>query len=149
LDSTDNDWFITGIQFEIGDQATDFEHLPFDVQLQRCLRYYYDLASTGVFTDDATYIAMAAAYTSAYMLAFCHFPVPMRVEPSLTTTNASDTFQFYRNGGGDALDDLFMSGASSKVGAMLANSTDVSSTVGHAGGLYMAASKICNFNAEL
>lgn len=149
LDSTSNNFYLTGVQLEVGDQATDFEHLPIDVQLQRCMRYYYDLASTGIFTDDATYIAMAAAYTSAYMLAFCHFPVPMRVEPTLTTTNASDTFQFYRNGGGDALDDLFMSGASSKVGAMLANSTDVSSTAGHAGGLYIAASKICNFNAEL
>ena len=39
LDSTSNDWFITGIQFEIGDQATDFEHLPIDIQLQRCQRY--------------------------------------------------------------------------------------------------------------
>jgi hypothetical protein len=49
LDSTDNNWFITGIQFEIGDQATDFEHLPFDVQLQRCQRY----CQKWDFTDSA------------------------------------------------------------------------------------------------
>ena len=49
LDSTSNDWFITGIQFEIGDQATDFEHLPFDVQLQRCQRY----CQKWDFTDSA------------------------------------------------------------------------------------------------
>ena len=149
LSSTDNDLFLTGVQLEIGDAATDFEHLPRDVQLNRCLRYYYDLASTGEFTDDATYIAMAAAYTSAYVLAFCHFPVPMRAEPTLTTTNATDTFTFFRNGAGNGLDDLFISGASSAVGAMLANSTDVSGTAGHAGGLYMSASKICNFSSEL
>ena len=42
-----------------------------------------------------------------------------------------------------------MSGASSKVGAMLANSTDASGPVGHGGGLFLNADKICNFSAEL
>ena len=154
LSSTDNDLFLTGVQLEIGDTATDFEHLPRDVQLNRCLRYYYDLASTGEFTDAATYICMGTYYTAAYFLGFCHFPVPMRAEPTLTTTNASNTFYFYTggstgNGVGDGLDDLFMSGASSKVGAMLANSTDASGPVGYAGGLFLSADKICNFSAEL
>ena len=36
--STSNNWYITGVQWEVGDAATDFEFLPFDVQLQRCLR---------------------------------------------------------------------------------------------------------------
>ena len=39
-DSTSNEWYITGIQLEVGETATDFEHLPFDVQFQRCLRYF-------------------------------------------------------------------------------------------------------------
>jgi len=39
-DNTSNEWYITGIQFEVGDTATDFEYLPFDVQLQRCQRYF-------------------------------------------------------------------------------------------------------------
>ena len=154
LSSTDNDLFLTGVQLEIGDAATDFEHLPRDVQLNRCLRYYYDLASTGEFTDAATYISMGAYYTAAYVLSFCHFPVPMRAEPTLTTTNASNTFYFYTggstgNGVGDGLDDLFMSGASSAVGAMLANSTDASGPVGYAGGIFLNADKICNFSSEL
>ena len=154
LSSTDNDLFLTGVQLEIGDAATDFEHLPRDVQLNRCLRYYYDLASTGEFTDAATYISMGAYYTAAYFLSFCHFPVPMRAEPTLTTTNASNTFYFYTggstgNGVGDGLDDLFMSGASSAVGAMLANSTDASGPVGYAGGIFLNADKICNFSSEL
>jgi hypothetical protein len=38
-DSTSNEWYITGIQLEVGEIATDFEHLPFDVQLMRCQRY--------------------------------------------------------------------------------------------------------------
>jgi len=35
-----NVWLITGIQFEIGTVATPFEHLPYDMQLIRCQRYY-------------------------------------------------------------------------------------------------------------
>jgi len=38
-DHTDNNFFLTGVQLEVGDTATDFEHLPFDVQRQRCYRY--------------------------------------------------------------------------------------------------------------
>ena len=40
FDSTDNNFFLTGVQLEIGDTASDFEHLPHDVQLQRCQRYF-------------------------------------------------------------------------------------------------------------
>ena len=67
LDNTSNEFYITGVQLESGTAASDFEFLPHDANLNRCLRYYYDLASTGEFTDDATYIAMASAYTSAYV----------------------------------------------------------------------------------
>lgn len=39
-DSTSNDWYITGVQAEIGDTATDFEHRLYGDELRRCLRYY-------------------------------------------------------------------------------------------------------------
>ena len=39
-DSTSNELYITGIQWEAGTSATDFEHLPFDINLKRCERYY-------------------------------------------------------------------------------------------------------------
>ena len=39
-DSTANEWYITGVQLEAGTTASDFEFLPVDVNLQRCLRYY-------------------------------------------------------------------------------------------------------------
>ena len=147
--STDNNILITAIQLEVGDDASDFEHLPFDVQLRRCLRYFLDLSSTGVLNNAASYIAQACYYTSGLCMGFCHFPVPMRVEPSLTTSNSSNSFYMYANGSGDGLDDLYISGASSKVGGMLANQTDASGTAGHGGGLYVVADRICNLSAEL
>ena len=39
-DSTSNDWYITGVQLEVGDTATPFEHLTFDEQSSLCKRYY-------------------------------------------------------------------------------------------------------------
>jgi len=39
-DSTDNEWYITGVQLEAGTSASDFEFLPHDVNLQRCERYF-------------------------------------------------------------------------------------------------------------
>ena len=42
-DSTSNEWYITGAQLETGQVASDFEFLPTDVNLRRCLRYYEEL----------------------------------------------------------------------------------------------------------
>ena len=38
-DSTSNDWYITGIQLEVGDKATPFEHLSYGESLALCERY--------------------------------------------------------------------------------------------------------------
>ena len=45
-DSTDNEWYITGVQLEAGETASDFEFLPHDVNLARCQRYFTKLHGT-------------------------------------------------------------------------------------------------------
>ena len=40
FDSTSNDFYITGIQLEVGDTATSFEHRSFGEEEDRCMRYY-------------------------------------------------------------------------------------------------------------
>ena len=45
-DSTSNDWYVTGVQLEAGTSASDFEFLPFDVNQQRCQRYYFKTGGT-------------------------------------------------------------------------------------------------------
>ena len=150
LSSTDNDLFLTGVQLKVGDQATDFEHLPPDVQLTRCLRYYYDLASTGIISPGApTYMCNCSYWNSGQVFGFLHFPTVMRTEPTLTTTNATNTFYAYVNGSGDGLDDLSLNSQSNFAGVMVQNNTDASGTGGQAGGLYLNSGKICNFSAEL
>jgi len=39
-DSTSNDWEITGVQLEVGSEATPFEHRSFGDELLRCKRYF-------------------------------------------------------------------------------------------------------------
>jgi hypothetical protein len=38
-DSTSNEWYVTGVQLEVGTAASDFEFLPYDVNRARCERY--------------------------------------------------------------------------------------------------------------
>ncbi len=40
LDNTSNDFYLTGVQMELGDYGTDFEHLPYETELAKCQRYH-------------------------------------------------------------------------------------------------------------
>jgi len=84
--SASNDFFITGVQLEVGDTATDFEHLPHDVQLQRCQRYCAVLGGTHETT--ATFGTIGVGYVTASTQAFITYQhiVPMRGLPSETTS---------------------------------------------------------------
>jgi len=40
FDSTSRTFFLTGVQLEVGQNCTEFEHEPFDVTLKKCYRYF-------------------------------------------------------------------------------------------------------------
>ena len=40
FDSTDNNFWITGVQLEVGDTATSFEHRSYGEELNLCMRYF-------------------------------------------------------------------------------------------------------------
>ena len=78
-----------------------------------------------------------------------NLPTAMRTEPTLTTSNASDSFIFYRDNAGDNMDDLSLNGSSSAICVTVGNNSDVSGTSGMAGGLLVSSGSICNISAEL
>ena len=40
MDNTNNELYITGLQIEVGDTPTSFEHISYGEELRRCERYY-------------------------------------------------------------------------------------------------------------
>ena len=47
MDSDANNWYITGIQLEVGETATPFEHEDYGTTLAKCMRYY-QLVDNGI-----------------------------------------------------------------------------------------------------
>jgi hypothetical protein len=81
-DSTSNEWYITGVQLEVGTTASDFEFLPYDVNLQRCQRYCY--AVNGVSSDETSLVASGLITGTANAKIDIVSPVPMRTYPSIS-----------------------------------------------------------------
>ena len=81
-DSTSNEWYVTGIQLEAGSVASDFEFLPYDVNLRRCLRYYYQ--------DDLRINLNTQRVSDGQRVAYKAFPVPMRASPTFTATESTE-----------------------------------------------------------
>ena len=85
-DSTDNEWYVTGIQLEAGSVASDFEFLPYDVNEERCFRYFYKKVADGSAVDNLILSSDYNNSTSNFWLTFFH-PKKLRAEP--TYGNAS------------------------------------------------------------
>jgi len=81
-DSTDNEWFITGVQLEVGSAASDFEFLPYDVNLQRCQRYCYTYANYGA-GDVSGNRAFSSQYAVGSMV-HIHYPTQLRANPTIS-----------------------------------------------------------------
>tara|TARA_R110000851_G_scaffold50771_1_gene121200 strand:- start:134 stop:1234 length:1101 start_codon:yes stop_codon:yes gene_type:complete len=83
--STDNELFITGLQMEVGSQATPFEHRSFGEELALCQRYFTELSipTNESFTHIST--GIMGVYNSATQgLLRYFFPVQMRAVPTLS-----------------------------------------------------------------
>ena len=126
--STSNNLYITGVQLEVGDQATEFEHVSQDVELRRAQRYFYK--HTDPLSSDNEPICIGAYYSSSQVNGVIHFPVTMRASPSLICTDASTHFRIYRNGTGDTADN-WSAGNITRNAAEIYNNSDVSGTAGH------------------
>ena len=91
--STDNELFITGVQMEVGEQATPFEHRSFGEELALCQRYYYHhVGGSGA----NKFVCIGDFYTTVQGNTGISFPVAMRSAPSLVANNGSNYWLAYQ-----------------------------------------------------
>ena len=80
FDHVDNNFFLTGVQLEVGETATDFEHRSYGDELQKCKRYFESKSFT-------TFVAIG--YSNGTTAAHCILPyLEKRVAPTVTLPTA-------------------------------------------------------------
>jgi hypothetical protein len=143
LTTTNATWQITGVQLEVGESATEFEHRPYTTELQLCQRYYQksynQLTVPGTVTTVGE-VRFQTAGTGGESFPTINFPVVMRA----TSTN---TFYSPNNGSSG----FFYNYSTGTTPAMVG--TNTSGERGFSGGPGAGATNICGYhysaNAEL
>ena len=98
--STDNEFYLTGVQLEVGSQATPFEHRSFGEELALCQRYYHRHESDGS-SQNMFGVGFCDGTNNATIQ--IHFPTTMRDQPSALETTGTAGDYAIREGGGDVL----------------------------------------------
>ena len=80
--STDNTFFITGFQVEVGDSASDFEHRSFGEELSLCQRYFQLWGAVQP-------VGAGTWYSASQIIAFMPFHKIMRSAPTMTTSGST------------------------------------------------------------
>jgi hypothetical protein len=136
---------ITGVQLEVSDHATDFEHRSFGQELELCKRYFQVIGESGKFSGHVAYYR-----NTSVEMQVAFFP-QMRAIPTFTATSGSNYYYFYRETSFDVFNawtDLGSMGL--KGGAVYSDESDVSvTTTGKAGAVYFNTGGHLFFSAEL
>ena len=82
FDSTARTFFITGVQLEVGDTATDFEHRSFGDELIKCKRYFTQWTGTANQT-----VGIGVVITGTTSFVGVQFPIEMRTGPTITESS--------------------------------------------------------------
>ena len=90
FDSTSRTFFLTGVQMELGEQATPFEHRSFGDELARCQRYFQLVGQGGYYAGNGL--------GSATVVTGIPLATPLRAAPSVPDTG----YKFHRDGNTDS-----------------------------------------------
>ena len=79
-------FYITGVQLEVGTTATDFENLPYDVELARCQRYFQSFGGSNV----AETVGQGTSFSTISTYVLINLLQTMRSVPSLGYSAVGD-----------------------------------------------------------
>ena len=88
LDSTSNEFYVTGVQLELGSVATPFEHRSVGDELARCQRYFFNVTGNNQFRTNIP----AFANSTTNVRAMVSFPTPMRATPTFSGSATAMVF---------------------------------------------------------
>ena len=144
--STDNNFFLTGVQMEVGSVATPFESRSFGEELALCQRYYYQIQGSGKARIGHGIAHDARAGTISFDL-----PTRMRNTYTLTSSGASTLeFVYGANSEGTGQGISLSESTSLDVATVSILHANNVTTVGYACGLTLEdANAFIAFDAEL
>jgi hypothetical protein len=147
--ATVSDYFqITGVQLEVGDTATPFEHRSYGQELDLCKRYYTRIGSAfGVYPRFSSGFCYSASVHNSVI----HFPVALRAQPTFTSSAASTLAVYHSGGSVSALSAIDFEAAGTTPTTSSINATSSGFTIGSAGNLIgnNTTSAYLAFDAEL
>ena len=152
--STDNNFFITGVQLEVGSVATPFEHRSYGEELQLCRRYFWAMVpvgeATGAAGDGGQYVMGSGYYLGTGQVELpLVFNQEMRAAPTLEVSSGTNHFVIEAAGGNDYFNTWAIF-AAKKQSALLYGTSNVSGTAGQSGRVVASStSSYVYWSAEL
>ena len=90
ITTTNATFYLTGVQLEVGTEATPFEHRSFGDELERCQRYFYK----ETYSSSGPY---ATQYVASHRFVTIFHPTTMRAVPTSTTSYSGGTMTEYQS----------------------------------------------------
>ena len=119
---------LTGVQLEVGPQATAFEHRSFGEELALCERYCLTICK------GQQYFGTCMLYNSLTHTAAMVWKTEMRTSPTMVANSGTNYYITYRNSGNSQYDSLSGTSTVSATGGGIYTANG-SGTAGHAGAM--------------
>jgi len=110
-----NTFYLTGVQLEVGKNATEFEHRSYGEELALCQRYYWEIGS--YVTNNWAPVMLMVGNNATRAFGVMHTPVTMRAHPQITfsqcnlyngstSTTVTNLFRYSQTGRNSEYDGL-------------------------------------------
>jgi hypothetical protein len=140
-------FYITGVQLEVGTQATTFDYRSYGTELALCQRYFQTVG--GVASGSNQRIGPAASYSTTIQDCSVAFSPTMRTAPTLTAPSGSNYYTMYSNGGGYGFSSISMTDASTQSAGLRGNAGVPANGCGWFNWSSAPSGSILGFSAEL
>ena len=96
MDTLNAEFNLTGVQLEMGDKLTPFEHRSFNEEFHLCQRYFAVLASGS--DNSVEHIGNGYGWSASQVEIVVNWPREMRDTPALKQATGGDYYQWQKNG---------------------------------------------------